>query len=299
MKIGVINVGTFNGAVKQLLKTLGENMAERDSLTAVEFDAKRSTYICKQMTSSGAVHADRRSQQLLACTPYRNEKQLLRETVAAKKFDALVAIGNPADLMNIYYLLEDVTKVLCIPATIHNDVAGSDYTLGYDTAINAIIKAILQIADTAGSFVLKATRLFCIQIPGGKENALLKDVALAVGGIPVIDSDTAEGRETILKEIRAKVNRGDTYVLLIMNEENDPEEVVSRLSFTDPVDFRQIHIDEAQCMGPYPSALDRIIARKFALTALDWLAADKPSGIFSYQHRAATVRQLTAGEIHN
>ncbi|KAF5306520.1 hypothetical protein FQR65_LT18547 [Abscondita terminalis] len=85
------------------------------------------------------------------------------ENLKAQGIDGLVAIGGDGTFTGAdFFSREYDIPVMCIPGTIDNDLYGSDYTLGYDTATNTVIDAIDKIRDTAASH----GRLFFIEVMG-------------------------------------------------------------------------------------------------------------------------------------
>ncbi|MCT8137100.1 6-phosphofructokinase [Anaerobacillus sp. CMMVII] len=288
MEIGVVNVGSFHGGLKQFLKSLNENMPEDASLIGVEFDYENSHYVFKPFEKKATTISGRQSLPELRSLQFKGDSsKLFVNSIAKMALQKLIVIGPLEDALQIQRLLKGVTTVLCVPSSIYNDVSESDYTLGYDTALNSVVKSILQVKDTASSLVLKETRLFCIQIPGNSRGTLLTDAAIAVDGVEIKSLETMA---QVQAEIEKKVVRGETFVFLLMNEEVDPQEVKAKL--IEPFDFRLTTIDEAQCMGPYPTALDRVLAQKFVRESLEWLNNKEESSILLFKNNQVVTKQI-------
>ncbi len=99
------------------------------------------------------------------CLPFRTKegRAAAFKNIKDQGIDALVAIGGDGTFTGAdIFSKEFDIPVMCIPGTIDNDLYGSDYTLGYDTANNTVIEAIDKIRDTASSH----NRLFFIEVMG-------------------------------------------------------------------------------------------------------------------------------------
>ncbi|OIJ08230.1 hypothetical protein BKP35_18040 [Anaerobacillus arseniciselenatis] len=293
MKIGVMNVGMNTGGVKDFLFYLGEKVGENANLVGVEYDSTAWNYTFKSLNLVQTVIKNKVSQHELKCTSFMKETaQLLQNGVTSEKLEALLVIGPIKETLLIYELLKDKTNVLCIPSSIYNDALDSDSTLGYDTALNSVINGVLQIKDTASSLVLDHIRVFGIQIPGNTTNSLLLDSAVAVNGIVVLNNESQEEVDKVKLEIEERAANGETYVFLFMNKQIDGSLLKRKLAFSDEIDFKIIEIDEAQCVGPYPTAADRVLAIKLVEKTLHWLEELEGSRVLVIQNREILAKQF-------
>jgi 6-phosphofructokinase 1 len=99
------------------------------------------------------------------CPEFRTPegRQTAYKQIKEQGIDALVAIGGDGTFTGAYLFSQEFDiPVICIPGTIDNDLYGSDYTLGYDTANNTVIEAIDKIRDTASSH----SRVFFVEVMG-------------------------------------------------------------------------------------------------------------------------------------
>ncbi len=292
MEIGVINVGSYHGGLKQFLKSLTDNLSGDASLIGIEFDFDTSQYVFKPLSGETRSYSSKQTFPELRSIHYKGDlANLFKHAIAKMAFRHIIVVGPVEEARYVQKLLHGVTNILSIPSSIYNDVPESDSTLGYDTALNSIVKSILQIRDTASSLVLKETRVFCIQIPGESSGALLHDATIAVDGIKVVNTTSTE-LSVVYSEVIKRVDRGETYVFLLMHHEVDPALIRESLSELEPLDFKVIKIDEAQCMGPYPSAQDRVMAQKFVIEAIDWVKEKQESGVFLYRNNSVQAKQL-------
>lgn len=127
--------------------------------------------------------------------------ELAFQNLKAKEIDALVVIGGDGTFTGAKRFGEKFgISVIGVPGTIDNDLYGSDFTLGYDTAINTIIEAIDKIRDTADSH----DRLFFVEVMGRDSGCLALRTAIASGAEAVLLPE----RETSLKELIQKLQDG-------------------------------------------------------------------------------------------
>src|SRR6185295_10229609 len=105
------------------------------------------------------------------------------DNIRKQGIDALVAIGGDGTFTGLHKFFEEFAiPSICIPGTIDNDLAGTDYTIGYDTATNTAVEAIDRIRDTA----LSHNRLFFIEVMGRHSGYIAINSAIAGGAVAAI-----------------------------------------------------------------------------------------------------------------
>jgi len=127
------------------------------------------------------------------------------EQLKKNNIDALVAIGGDGTFTGSdIFFQEHQFPMLGVPGTIDNDLYGTDYTVGFDTAINTAVSAIDKIRDTA----MAHDRLFIIEVMGRHSGLIAVETGIASGAgailIPEIESDTAEMLENLQKSLVEK-----------------------------------------------------------------------------------------------
>jgi 6-phosphofructokinase 1 len=167
------------------------------------------------------------------------------------------------------------SKLLHVPVSIFNNVEGSQFTLGYDTALNAIVENIESVRDTASSLSYGKVRVFKVQIPGVGSSKLLVNSALAVEA-EVMTKASEEEIEHIKQHIRMKQANQEEYTFILMNHSIDPASIDGHFDEFD-LDWRTVDIDDSQCGGPYPTAFDRVIANKLKNAVIEWSLSNEPS----------------------
>jgi 6-phosphofructokinase 1 len=166
-----------------------------------------------------------------------------------------------------------------IPATIDNDIPGTDYCLGVDTALNMIRQSVDSIRDTATSF----SRAFVIEVMGRHCGYLAMVSALSSGAeiclIPEIPYDLVSIGSRLIEERK----NGRNYVIAIVAEGTRMSEHLTRwLTDSLNMDARLTVLGHVQ-RGGSPTVHDRIMAYKFAVAAVDSLRAGNSNAIMTFR----------------
>src|SRR6056297_218 len=199
--------------------------------------------------------------------------------------DAAVVIGGDGTFKGArMFTLEHDIPVVGIPGTIDNDLYGTDYTIGYDTALNTIVEAVDKIRDTASSH----NRLFFIEVMGKDAGFLALRSGIACGAeailIPEISRDTATLREHL--EADYKRRKLSNIILVAEGDEtggafNIAEQVKDEF---EGYDIRVTVLGHIQ-RGGSPSAFDRVIGSQLGVAAVDALLDDQKSIMVGMMNR--------------
>ncbi|MCL5674136.1 MAG: 6-phosphofructokinase [Candidatus Omnitrophica bacterium] len=129
--------------------------------------------------------------------------------------EGLVAIGGDGSANGAYALSVDFGfPVVFIPASIDNDVFGTDWTIGFDTAVNTAVEIIDKIRDTASSH----ERVFIIEVMGREHGFLALDIAIAAGAETAIIPEFPVSMEKIIKDLEENKQKGKLSSLIILAE---------------------------------------------------------------------------------
>jgi len=188
--------------------------------------------------------------------------------------DGLITIGGDGTFRGATALAEaGQIKVIGIPGTIDNDVYGTDYAIGFDTAINTALDAIDKIRDTAGSL----QRPFFIEVMGKDRGFIALDVGIAGGAEDILIPEIETKIEELCLDISRNFKRGKKSSIVIVAEGDDAggvfrvaQQVWERLR----LDYRICVLGHIQ-RGGSPTARDRILASKLGAAAVDALVNGK------------------------
>lgn len=166
-----------------------------------------------------------------------------------------------------------------IPATIDNDIAGTDYCLGVDTALNVIREAVDSIRDTASSF----SRAFVIEVMGRHCGYLALTSALACGAEICLVPEIPYNLDTIGARLKHDISSGRKYVIAVVAEGTKMADYLTRwINDSIGMEARLTVLGHIQ-RGGSPTVLDRVMAYKFAVAAVDALEAGQTNSIMVFR----------------
>lgn len=132
-----------------------------------------------------------------------------------KKIDALIIIGGDGSFNGAMKLHDEhQIPVIGIPGTIDNDIDGTDYTIGFDTAVQNAVEAVDKIRDTANSHA----RTFIVEVMGRRSPAIALKVGICTGAENVVLPTASIDYEKIAADITRGIKRGKTSSILIAAE---------------------------------------------------------------------------------
>ncbi len=189
--------------------------------------------------------------------------------------DALVAIGGDGTFTGLHKLNEEFNiPSVCIPGTIDNDLAGTDYTIGFDTATNTAVEAIDRIRDTA----LSHNRLFFIEVMGRNSGYIAINSGIAGGAVAVIIPEEATSFDELysLLEQGGKTNKKSSLVVVAEGSKiggaNELAKMVAERSSY--FDIKVTILGHLQ-RGGAPTYFDRVLASKMGVASIEGLLAGK------------------------
>ncbi len=197
------------------------------------------------------------------------------ENLKKQNIDALVLIGGDGTFAGGHLLSEESgIPVIGVPATIDNDIIGTDHTIGYDTCLNTVIDAIDKIRDTATSH----HRIFFVEVMGKNAGFIALNAALASGAENVLIPEEKTDIAQLAKEIVFQ-NKGHRSSIIIVAEGDDGGGAIEIMEKVRPLlpekfDMRHSILGHIQ-RGGRPSALDRIIATRMGALAVQLLNEGK------------------------
>lgn len=183
--------------------------------------------------------------------------------------EALVVIGGDGSYMGAKKLSEMGINCVALPGTIDNDIASSDYTIGFDTCLNTICDCVDKIRDTTESH----SRCSIVEVMGNHCGDLALFGGLAEGAEMILTPDHPIPEEevmSILRKMREKDN--DKRAILICSEKLYPDIhlFAKKIQEQTGFDTRATVLGHVQ-RGGYPSAFDRVLATRMGAYAVDCL----------------------------
>jgi 6-phosphofructokinase 1 len=208
------------------------------------------------------------------CPEFREEEQRARaaETLTRHEIDGLIVLGGNGTLQGAWALSQQTQlPIIGVPKTIDNDVGGTEYALGFDTAVNTAIEAIDKIRDTATSH----ERLFLVEVMGRDRGVLALEVALASGAEAVLMPETKTDIDALCQTLADAKSHGKKSTIVIVAEGDEAGgayEIASKIKGCSVYEPRVSVLGYIQ-RGGAPSARDRVIGGLFGKAAVDALIA--------------------------
>jgi len=228
------------------------------------------------------------------CMEFKTKEGRQKAYENAKKegLEALVVIGGDGTFTGARLLSEEHPDfpVVGLPGTIDNDLFGTDYTIGYDTALNTVVDAVDKIRDTAASH----NRLFVVEVMGRDAGFIALRSGIAVGAeailIPEVRTPYAELKSYLQNNSKRK--RLNNLIIVAEGAEGMKEGGVFKLAERVNQDYPELDIRVSVLghmqRGGAPSAFDRVLASQLGEGAVIALMDDQQSIMVGIQNSKIT-----------
>ena len=290
-KIGVLTSGGdapgMNAAIRAVVRTAVFNNLEvvgikrgYQGIIDSDFEILESRSVSDIIQRGGTILKTAR------CEEFKNPegRNKAHNNLRASQIDGVVVIGGDgsftgARLFNEEYELPFVG----VPGTIDNDIYGTDYTIGYDTALNTVVEAVDKIRDTASAH----NRMFFVEVMGAEAGFIALYSGIATGAeaimIPEIRGETKDLKKLFDNEYRRKKTSS-----LIIVAEGDEEGGAFALAEKVKQDFKNYDIRVTVLghlqRGGSPTAIDRVNASRLGSAAVEALLDDQKSVMVGLQN---------------
>lgn len=202
------------------------------------------------------------------------------EVCRKEGIDGIVVIGGDGSFQGAQRLAENGIATVAIPGTIDMDVACTDYTIGFDTAVNTAMTAIDKIRDTSTSH----ERCSIIEVMGRSAGYIALWCGIANGAEDILLPEVYDFNETkIISHIKANKERGKRHHIIINAEGiGHSEDMAKRIEAATGIETRATILGYMQ-RGGSPSCKDRVYASVMGCMAVDVLVAGKSNKVIAYQ----------------
>jgi len=189
--------------------------------------------------------------------------------------DAIVPIGGNGTFTGAKYFYEEYgIPSVGVPGTIDNDLYGTDFTIGYDTAVNTALDSIDKIRDTADAH----ERVFFIEVMGRDTGFIAVRCAIGGGAEMALMPETKTTIKDIVKKLTATaLHTKSSHVIIVAegDEEGNALEIATKVKKHIPeLDIKVTNLGHVQ-RGGSPTAADRVLASRLGLAAVEGLLAGK------------------------
>lgn len=202
-----------------------------------------------------------------------------KRAVSTCKFlglDSIVAIGGDGTFRGARALSKWGVNVVCIPATIDNDISCTNYSIGFDTAANTAIECIDKLRDTMQSH----ERCSVVEVMGRNAGFLAMYVGLAVGATAIlVPEEPIDFDKDVIEKIRAARFNGFTHYMIVVAEgAGSASDIAAKIKEALDLDPRVTVLGHIQ-RGGTPTGRDRVNATKMGFMAVELLLQGKSNRV--------------------
>lgn len=203
-----------------------------------------------------------------------------------KQIDALVVIGGDGTFTGAHIFGTEFNfPVVGIPGTIDNDINGTDYTIGYDTALNTVVEAVDKIRDTASSH----DRLFLVEVMGRDAGDIALNSGIGAGAEEILIPEENMGTERLLESLKRSRNSGKTSSIIMVSEGDQIGKNINKLAYFIEENLTDYEVKVTVLghiqRGGSPSCYDRVLASRLGVGAVDALVEGKSHIMIGICHK--------------
>ncbi len=207
------------------------------------------------------------------CPEFKSREVQLQGIEQLKKhgIEALVVIGGDGSYMGAKALTEHGFPCIGVPGTIDNDIPGTEFTIGFDTALNTVIEAIDKIRDTATSH----ERTYVIEVMGRNAGDIALWAGLAGGAESILIPEEDFDINDIVNKLKRGHERGKKHSIIVVAEGiGSGVEIGKQIEEMTSFDTRVTVLGHTQ-RGGSPTACDRVLASRLGAKAVELLLEGK------------------------
>lgn len=286
----IVRTATYNGMNVFGIRRGYQGMIEGDIYPM------KTTDVSNIIQRGGTILKTARSKEFMT------EEGMNKASEQLKKYgiEGLVLIGGDGTFTGaVKFFEKHQIPAVGLPGTIDKDLGGTDYTIGFDTAVNTAVEAIDKIRDTAEAH----DRLFIVEVMGRDAGYIALDSGIACGAEDILLPETITDIETVLEHIDIDERRKKTVHILVVAEGDDfggAKEVMAKVKERFPqLDVRSCVLGHIQ-RGGSPTCADRVLASRLGYAAVNALRDGKTqvmAGIINgevvYTPLAKAIKQNT------
>jgi 6-phosphofructokinase 1 len=211
------------------------------------------------------------------------------KTIEERKLDGLIAIGGDGSFRGGWDIYRETgICTVGIPASIDNDIAGTETTIGFDTAVNTALQAIDKIRDTAFSH----ERIFIVQVMGRQRGFLALEVGLVCGAEIILIPEIEYSLDGIIKRLEEGRRTGKrSFITVIAEGVGDPYSIADQISSVTKNEVRVTTLGYIQ-RGGTPTARSIHLASLFGYRAVERLVSKKSTVMMGLENGKIVTHPL-------
>lgn len=185
------------------------------------------------------------------------------ENLKLHGIDALVVVGGDGTYRGAQALSEMGIATVGVPGTIDNDIAGTEFTIGFDTALNTSVEAVDKLRDTSSSH----RRCSIIEVMGRNCGDIAICTGIAVGAEYVVCKETGFNLESVIKNVTAAAKSKNHAIIIVAENMVDVNWLAKEVTQNTPFEARATILGHIQ-RGGKPTARDRVLASEMGVEAI-------------------------------
>lgn len=215
------------------------------------------------------------------CPKFRTEEGVQEAVATCKKhgIEGLVVIGGDGSYRGALELSRHGVPCIGVPGTIDNDIGSTEYTIGFDTAMNTAMEMVDKIRDTAQSH----DRCSVIEVMGRHAGYIAVQTGIAVGATAIMVPEVPVNIESVIRKINTTKSNGKKHFIVIVAEGvGGVEEIAKQIMAGTGVDSRATILGHVQ-RGGNPTLRDRLRATQMGYEAVHLLYQGKGNRVVAYK----------------
>ncbi|HOC67929.1 MAG TPA: 6-phosphofructokinase [Candidatus Hydrogenedentes bacterium] len=244
---------------------------------------------------SGIIHHGGTILRTARCPDFKHAEGRARaaDRLRRLEIEGLVVIGGDGSYRGAYELWRDHgTACVGIPGTIDNDIGGTEYTIGFDTALNTAVEAIDRLRDTAASH----DRIFFVEVMGRHSGFIAMYSGLAGGAEGILVPETKTEISVLVAALREASARGKKSMIVIVAEGDDAGNAfdIAR-QVADSSEFKDVRVSVLGHLqrGGTPTAFDRVLAARMGVAAVEALLTGASNTMMVLENNAIARKPIT------
>lgn len=215
------------------------------------------------------------------------------EQLVKAEIDAMIVIGGDGSFTGaMVFNKEFQYPVIGIPGTIDNDIFGTQFTLGYDTALNTVVEAIDKIRDTASSH----NRLFFVEVMGRDAGFIALNAGIGAGAEEILIPEEDLGLDRMLQSLQRSKRSGKSSSIVVVAEGDKIGKNVFELA-----EYMEKNMPEYEVRvsvlghmqrGGAPSCFDRVLASRMGVKAIELILDNKSNLMVGINNNLITVTEM-------
>lgn len=194
-------------------------------------------------------------------------RKIAADNLRARGIDALVVIGGDGSYKGMQGLEKEGIACIGLPGTIDNDISSTEFTIGFDTALNTVVEAIDKLRDTSSSH----QRCTVLEVMGRHCGDLALWSGIASGTEMVITSETGYDRDAVMETLKQRKASDKKHAIVVISEKlTDVDEMAKDIQASTGFECRANVLGHLQ-RGGRPTAFDRVLAARLGVYAVELL----------------------------